>query len=183
MDLFQAVGKGHGTADRDDGIAFRVRGGQASHQVGTPRAGRDQGHPRLARHAADAARDERGILFVPADHRLDPGVQQRVEHLVDLRAGNAEDELDALRLQTLHQHRRTRLRTGIGHGRAHVFSPSALARSTVGSRRRSAFKKSSVSGSARAMSVSRWIWRRRFAPRHWSRWPPFLRSSDTKCRW
>ena len=103
MDLLQSVGERHGAADRDDGIAFRVRGGEAGHQVGAARAGRDQRHARLAGHAADPAGDEGGVLLVAADDRLDPRVQQRVEHLVDLRAGDAEDVLDALRLQTLHQ--------------------------------------------------------------------------------
>jgi len=47
--------------------------------------------------------DEGGVLFVPADDRFDLRVHQRVEHLVDLRARDAEHIFDALCLQTLHQ--------------------------------------------------------------------------------
>ena len=38
-----------------------------------------------------------------ADHRLDAGVDQRVEHRIDLGAGNAEDVLDALCLEVRDQ--------------------------------------------------------------------------------
>src|SRR5437660_5663560 len=140
-DLLQSIRDGNGTADRDHGITFRVRGGESGHEIRAAGPGGDQRHARFPRHAPDATGDERRILLVAADDRLDSGVQQRVEHLVDLHARDAEDVLDTLRFQTLHQ----QVRSG---WRAHFFSPSAFARSAAGSRRRSAFRKSSVSGSA-----------------------------------
>jgi hypothetical protein len=103
MDVLQAVCHGHGTADRHHTIAFRVRGGQAGHQVGAAGSRGDQGHARFARHTPNTTSDEGGVLFVPADNGLDLGVQQRVAHLVDLRARDAEYIFDALCLQTLHQ--------------------------------------------------------------------------------
>jgi hypothetical protein len=98
MDLLQVVCYGHSTADRDHGIAFRVRGGQAGHQVGAAGPRGDQGHARFARHAPNTTGDEGGVLFVPADDGLNLGVHQRIEHLVDLRARDAEHIFDALRL-------------------------------------------------------------------------------------
>ena len=96
MDLLQAIRHRHGAANRDNGIAFRVGCGEAGHEIGAAGPGGDQRHPSLSGHATDAAGDERSILLVAADDRLDPRVQQRVEDFVDLRAGNAEDILDTL---------------------------------------------------------------------------------------
>src|SRR5215831_16001340 len=53
------------------GVAFRVRGDQAGHQVGAAEPRDDQSHAHFARHASDTAGDEGGVLFVPTDDRLD----------------------------------------------------------------------------------------------------------------
>src|SRR5262245_27207305 len=103
MDLLQAVSKGHGTADRNNRIAFRVRRSQAGYQIGATGTGGDQSYSRFARHAPDTAGDECRVLFMPTDDRLDLRVQQRVEYLVDLCAGDAGNILDSLCRYTLHQ--------------------------------------------------------------------------------
>jgi hypothetical protein len=96
MDLLQPIGSRHRTSDRDHGITFRVRSRQAGDQVRATRPGGDQGHARSACHAADTRGDECRVLFVPADYRLDFGIQQRIEHLIDLGSGDAEDVFDTL---------------------------------------------------------------------------------------
>ena len=85
------------------GIALGVGGGEPGHQVRAARARRHQHDAGLAGEAAQAAGDEGGVLLVAADHRLDLRIDQRVEHRIDLGAGDAEDILDALRLEVLDQ--------------------------------------------------------------------------------
>src|SRR5262245_25747958 len=98
MDLLQAVGNAHGTSDRDERVAFGVGSRQAGYEVRATGPGGDQRNSRFARHPTDTAGNECRVLFMPADDGLDFRVQQRVEDFVDLRAGDAENILDALRL-------------------------------------------------------------------------------------
>jgi len=102
MDLLQAISNGHCGADCDHGVTFGIRRGQACDQVGAARPGSDQYHSRSPGHATYAGGDERGVLFMPADYRLDFGIQECVEDLFDFSSGYAENVLDSLSLQTLY---------------------------------------------------------------------------------
>src|SRR5438445_5081705 len=84
VDLLQAIRDGNGTADRDHGITFRVRGGESGHEIRAAGPGGDQRHARFPRHAPDATGDERRILLVASDDRLDAGVQLLDVRLVSL---------------------------------------------------------------------------------------------------
>jgi hypothetical protein len=77
--------------ESDHRIPFRVGGRQASHEIRDPGArGRDR-DPGLARHAANPARNERGILFVPTYYGLDFRVDERIENRVNLGTGDSKN--------------------------------------------------------------------------------------------
>jgi hypothetical protein len=61
-------------------------------------------HTQLCRELAEACRDERGVLFVAANHSLDPRVEERVEDTVDFRARYSEHMLDTLSFKIGDQH-------------------------------------------------------------------------------
>jgi len=103
MRLLEALRDRHRAAQGDDGIALGIGGREPGHQVRAARAGRHQHDSGLAGDAAQAAGDEGCVLLVAADHRLDLRIDQRVEHRIDLGAGDAEHVLDALRFEVLHQ--------------------------------------------------------------------------------
>jgi hypothetical protein len=63
-----------------------------------------------ARHATDAAGNERRILLVAADHRFDLRVDQSVEYGVNLCTGDTKDMGDPLGLECAHH----QLRAGLG---------------------------------------------------------------------
>src|SRR5580698_10592793 len=96
---------------------------------------------------------------MPAYHCLDAGVQQPVEHLIDLRARNAEYVSYSLCLQRFHNNvgSRERFPFHLCHGAAPLeFIYSVSARSDAGSRLRSVVRKLPWSG--RRTSYSHSIW-------------------------
>ena len=92
-----------------------VGGEQAGGQIGGAWPGGHQHDARRTGEATDRGRDERGVLFVAADHQPRAAVDQRVVDGVDLGAGHTEDVLDTLR----DEHVDDLLRAA--HGRTRAF--------------------------------------------------------------
>ncbi len=93
-----AVGRGP-AAHHDEGRAAEPRLGDRADAVGHPGAGRQHREPGHARQLADGLRREHRGLLVP--HVEDPhrrvGVHGSVVHREDVRAGQREHRLDAVR--------------------------------------------------------------------------------------
>lgn len=115
---FEPVGQRHGPAEGDNRAAFVIGSRQSRRQVCAAGAGGHETYPRAAGHPADPLGDERGVLFVPADDRLDLRVEEPIKHLVDLRARDREDVLDPLQFQAPDQ----QIGTARAVGRHHSFS-------------------------------------------------------------
>lgn len=104
MNLLDGLRSRNRASQCDQRITFAIRRQQSCSQVahsGTRGGNRDAG---LTGQPADAAGNECRILFVAADHSLNRGRNQRVEHLVDLSAGNSEDVSDPVPFQRLHHY-------------------------------------------------------------------------------
>lgn len=99
MDLFERLRDVNRAAKRHDGIAFGVGRCKTRDEIRDTRAGGRDHDPGFPGHAADAAGDKGGILLVPADHGLYPGVREGIEDGIDLGSRYAKDVADALRLE------------------------------------------------------------------------------------
>ena len=87
--------------DRDQGRAVEVRVGDPRGQIGGARAEGRETHPWAAGQAPVCVGHERGPLLVARWHEGDPRVEERIEDVQDLLAGQAEDVLDLLVLEAL----------------------------------------------------------------------------------
>src|ERR1700732_3885122 len=101
MDLLEPFGGCDRSSARDYRVSFRVRCGDAGHEMGHARAGGRNSHTSLAGHAPNSTGNEGGVLFVPTHDSLDGGVNECIEYLVDLRSRDAEDPLNTLLLKCL----------------------------------------------------------------------------------
>jgi hypothetical protein len=88
-------------------IALRMSRSQTSHEVRNARTRGGNCDSGLAGHASDTPGDEGGVLFVPADHRLNGGVAQGIEYFVDLCAGHSENIVRVPRLEHFDDNLRT----------------------------------------------------------------------------
>jgi hypothetical protein len=97
--VLQRFGGANGTAQGHNRIAFGVGRREARHEIRNtgPRSGdRD---PCFASHAANPARNERRILFVPTHDRFDLRIDQRIKNRIDLGAWDSPNVSDTLRFK------------------------------------------------------------------------------------
>ena len=85
------------------GRAVHVGVGDAGDEVGRARTERRHAHAGAAGQASVHVGHERRALLVVRGDELDRAVEQRIHHVDVLFAGNAEDVLDALVLEALHE--------------------------------------------------------------------------------
>src|SRR5260370_1921323 len=80
---------------------------KASHQIGHARSRCRNRYSGLASHASDTSCNEGCILLVTADHRLDGGIDQRIEYFVDLCSWHSKNIFRAAGLEHSHDDIRT----------------------------------------------------------------------------
>src|SRR6266404_3919077 len=156
---------------------------QPGHQIGDARSRCRNGYSGLAGHASDASGDKRCILLVPANHRLNGGIDQRIEYLVDLCAWHSKNILRAPSLKSSHDDIRTchcLFCCLCFHQFSFRTNYSALWRSFVVSTARFSFKNGPASGRRTSYSKSDWIPTRNALALQSSTWPPFVRSLEIK---
>lgn len=77
--------------------------GRGRHQVGGTRPERGQADARLARQPPIRGRHEAGGLLMTGEHEPDARMAQRLQQVEVFFTGNAEQVLDLLGLQRLHE--------------------------------------------------------------------------------
>src|SRR6266849_2926642 len=160
-----------------------MSGGQPSHQIGDARPRCRNRYSGLAGHASDPSRNEGCILLVTADHRLNRGIDQRIEYFVDLCAWHSKNIFRAPGLKHLHDDISTchclfcRLCL---HRFSFRINYTAFCRSFIVTTARFSFKNDPASGRRTTYSKSVWIPTRNPFALQSSTWPPFVRSLEMK---
>jgi hypothetical protein len=100
--LLQRFGGGNGTAEGHNRIALRVGRRETGHEIRNTRPRSGDRDPCSACHAANSARNERRILFVPTYDGLDLRIDQRIKDRIDLGAWDSPNVSDTLRFKRTH---------------------------------------------------------------------------------
>src|SRR5260370_10475396 len=157
---------------------------QSGHQVRNAGSRCRNRYSGLGSHAPDASRNEGRILLVTADHRLNGGIDQRIEYFVDLCAWHSKNIFCTARFK----HSDHDIGTCLCLRFRLCFHPvapfgtnySALWRSFVVSTARVSFKHDPASGTRTSYSKSLWSPTRNPFALQSSTWPPFVRSLGMK---
>ena len=102
MDLLEGFKCCDCTTECHNRIALRIGGRKPGCQVRNAGARGCDCDSGFAGHPADAAGDERGVLFMSANDSLNLRINQRIENSVDLGPRNTENMGDARRLEYAH---------------------------------------------------------------------------------
>jgi len=95
MDLLERLRSRDRAAQRHHRIPLGIRSCQARDQIGDAGSRGCDRDASLSCHPSYAAGDEGGVLLVPAHDSLDRGIDESIEHSIDLGTWNPEDMCDA----------------------------------------------------------------------------------------